>query len=285
MKRAGLIAAAAVAATLAATAAAATPFAPVARSKPDAAPASSEAPASLQGVDFQQRLGEQLPLQTRFVDENGNDVMLGDFFGSKPVVLVMAYYECPMLCTLVLNGTVKAMRPMSFTAGEEFEVVVISIDPTETPELARKKKDVYLDSYERRGNGQGWHFLTGTEESIRAVADAAGYSYRYLPQTGDYAHAAGIVVVTPQGRLARYLYGIEYSSRDLRLALVEAAEEKIGNLVDALMLFCFRYDAAIGKYSTEALAAVRLGGVATVAGLLGFILLSRAREKRTPSRS
>ncbi|HYC00926.1 MAG TPA: SCO family protein [Candidatus Limnocylindrales bacterium] len=285
MRRTFPMTAAALSVVLTASAAMATPFAPVAQGTPQAAPSASQGPTSLQGVDFQQRLGEQLPLQTPFVDENGKQVMLGDYFGSRPVILVMAYYECPMLCTLVLNGTVKALRPMSFTAGDEFDVVVISIDPTETPELARKKKDVYLESYERRGSGGGWHFLTGTEQSIRAVADAAGFSYRYLPQTGDYAHAAGIIVATPQGRLARYLYGIEYSSRDIRLALVEAAEEKIGNLVDALMLFCFRYDASIGKYSTEAMAAVRAGGVATLIALLGFIVLSRRHERRSPSRS
>jgi protein SCO1/2 len=244
---------------------------------------SNEAPGALEGVGIKQRLGEQLPLDTVFRDEDGREVRIGDYFGDKPVVLAMAYYECPMLCTLVLNGLVKALRPLGFTAGDEFEVVTISIDPEEGPELARGKKEAYLESYERRGGGDGFHFLTGEEASIRAVADSIGFSYTYLPETGEYAHGAAIYVLTPAGKISHYFFGVEFSSRDLRLALVEAADEHIGNVVDQLMLYCFRYDPTAGKYSAAALAIVRLGGVVTVLSLAGFIGLSRWRETRPPS--
>ena len=243
----------------------------------------SSKPGPLEGVGIEQHLGEQLPLDAAFKDEEGRDVRLGDYFGKKPVVLVMAYFECPMLCTLVLNGLVKSLRPLGFTAGDEFDVVAISIDPKEGPELAKGKKAAYLEDYERRGSGEGFHFLTGQEADIRAVADALGFSYRYMPETGEYAHAASIYVATPAGLVSHYFFGVEYSSRDLRLALVEAADGKIGNLVDELMLFCYRYDPQAGKYSAVALAVVRLGGVATVLSLAGFIGLSRWRETRRPS--
>ena len=245
----------------------------------------SATPGPLEGVAIEQHLGASLPLDAVFRDEQGKQVRIGDYFGpgAKPAVLAMAYFECPMLCTLVLNGMVKALRPLSFTAGNEFDVVVISIDPKETPELAAKKKAAYLESYSRKGDGSGFHFLTGEEKSIRAVADAVGFKYRYLPETGEFAHAASIYVLTPLGQLSRYFFGVEFSSRDLRLALVEAADNKIGNVVDQLMLFCYRYDPAAGKYSAEVLAVVRLAGVATVLSLAGFIGLSQWREARRPS--
>jgi protein SCO1 len=173
---------------------------------------------------------------------------------------------------------VKALRPLSFTAGQEYEVVAISINPKDTPELARAKKQAYIESYARKGDGGGFHFLTGEEPSIKAVADAIGFQYRYQPETQDYAHAAAIYVATPLGRLSRYFYGIEYSSRDLRLAFVEAAEGKIGGLVEQLMLFCYRYDPASGKYSAQALNVVRLGGAMTFLSLAGYIGISRRRE-------
>lgn len=245
----------------------------------------SVTPGPLEGVGIEQHLGRSLPLDAMFRDENGNAVRIGDYFGpgKKPVVLALAYYECPMLCTLVLNGMVKALRPISFTAGTDYDVVVISIDPTETPELARKKKDVYLDSYARKGDGSGFHFLTGEEAAIKAVAGAVGFQYRYVPESGEYAHAASLFVVTPLGQVSRYLLGVEFSSRDLRLALVEAADHKIGGVAEQLMLYCYRYDPSTGKYSMQALAAIRIGGVATVLCLAGFIGLSQWREKRRPS--
>lgn len=245
----------------------------------------SATPGPLQGVEIEQRLGAQLPLDATFRDEEGRTVRLGDYFGpgKRPAILALAYYECPMLCTLVLNGTVKAIRPMSFTAGQEFDVIAISIDPTETPELAKGKKAAYIESYERKGDGSGFHFLTGDEPSIRAVADAVGFRYRKDEESGEYAHAASIYVITPLGQLSRYFFGVEFSSRDLRLALVEAADGKIGGMVEQLMLFCYRYDPHAGKYSAQAMAVIRLGGVATVLSLGGFIALSRRREKGLPT--
>lgn len=245
----------------------------------------SATPGPLEGVGIEQHLGRSLPLDAAFLDEDGNAVHLSDFFGpgKKPAVLALAYFQCPMLCTLVLNGLVKALRPISFTAGNEYDVIAISIDPRETPELAKKKKEAYLESYARRGDGNGFHFLTGKEESIKAVADAVGFKYRFIPETGEFAHAASIYVLTPLGQLSRYFFGVEFSSRDLRLAFVEAAEGKIGGVVDQLMLFCYRYDPHAGKYSAQALNVVRLGGVATILSLAGFIGLSRWRETRRPS--
>lgn len=242
-------------------------------------------PGPLEDVGIQQHLGTNLPLDTVFRDEDGKEVRLGEYFGpdKKPAVLALAYLECPMLCTLVLNGMVKALRPLSFTAGDEYDVIVISIDPKDTPELARAKKTNYLDSYGRKGDGSGFHFLTGEETSIRTVADAIGFRYRYMPDSGEFAHAAAIYVATPVGQLSRYFFGVEFSSRDLRLALVEAADNKIGNVVDQLMLFCYRYDPAAGKYSAQALAIVRLAGIATVLSLAGYIGLSQWREARRPS--
>lgn len=247
----------------------------------------SATPGPLEGVVIEQHLGASLPLDAVFRDEEGRNVRLGDYFGpgQKPAVLVFAYYECPMLCTLVLNGMIKSLRPLSFTAGDEYQVIAISIDPSETPELARDKKKAYIESYQRRGDGSGFHFLTGDEKSIRAAADAVGFKYRYVPETGEFAHAASIYVATPLGQLSRYFFGVEFSSRDLRLALVEAAEGKIGGMVDQLMLFCYRYDPASGKYSAEALAVVRLAALMTVLSLAGFIGLSQWRERRASSRS
>jgi protein SCO1/2 len=247
----------------------------------------SATPGPLEGVVIEQHLGASLPLDAVFRDEDGKSVRLGDYFGpgQKPAVLVFAYYECPMLCTLVLNGMIKSLRPLSFTAGDEYQVIAISIDPSETPDLARDKKKAYIESYQRRGDGSGFHFLTGDEKAIRAAADAVGFKYRYVPETGEFAHAASIYVTTPLGQLSRYFFGVEFSSRDLRLALVEAAEGKIGGMVDQLMLFCYRYDPASGKYSAEALAVVRLAALMTVLSLAGFIGLSQWRERRASSRS
>lgn len=241
----------------------------------------ADALAPLQNVGITQRLGESVPMDLVFRDESGKDVRLGDLFGAKkPIVMVMTYYECPMLCTVVLNSMVKAFRPMNLNVGEDFDVITVSFNPKDTPELATTKKENYLKSYGRDGAAAGWHFLTGQEQAIRAITDAVGFAYRYLPETGEFAHAAGIMVLTPQGRISHYFYGIEYSSRDLRLALVEAADGKIGNLVDEVMLFCFRYDPTAGKYSATALSIVRLGGIVTILALAGFIGASRLREMR-----
>ncbi|HXC52120.1 MAG TPA: SCO family protein [Candidatus Limnocylindrales bacterium] len=237
-------------------------------------------PGPLQGVGIEQHLGQSLPLDATFVDDEGKQVRIGDYFGpdKKPAVLAMAYFECPMLCTLVLNGMIKALRPLTFSAASEFDVIVISINPKETPELARQKKAAYVENYGRKGSEGGFHFLTGEEAQIRAVADAVGFHYKFVPATGEYAHAASIYVLTSLGQLSRYFFGVEFSSRDLKLAFVEAADSKIGGLAEQLMLYCYRYDPATGKYSASILALVRLGGIATLLSLAGFIGLSRWRE-------
>lgn len=240
-----------------------------------------QAPVALKEVDLSQNLGEQLPLDLEFTNSKGEKLALGDLFGERPVVLAMVYYECPMLCTLVLNGLTKTMRAMTFSAGEQFDVIAVSIDPSETPELAAKKKNVYLESYGRPESADAWNFLVGDEASIAKLADAIGFGFEYIPETGDYAHAAALTVATPQGKIARYFYGIEFYPRDLRLAFIEAANGKIGNAVDKLLLYCYRYDPKSGSYSAYAMAMVRVGGLATMLLLGAFIALSRLAERRS----
>ncbi|MCC6763761.1 MAG: SCO family protein [Deltaproteobacteria bacterium] len=235
-------------------------------------------PPALSEVGIDQRLGEPLPLDASFTDDHGRAVTLGDYFGTKPVVLVMTYFECPMLCTLVLNGLGKTLKTMSFEPGSEFDVVAVSFDPRDTPATAAKKKAAYVADYGRPGTADGWHFLTGDQASIERVAKAVGFRYRWVPEEKQFAHAAAIMVATPEGKLARYYYGVEYSGRDLRLGLVEAADHKIGSAVDALLLFCYRYDPATGKYGAIALNMVRAGGVATVLALGAFMTVMFRRE-------
>ena len=237
-------------------------------------------PPQLQNVGFDQRLNEQVPLDLPFKDEQGNDVKLGQYFHGKPVIMVLAYYRCPMLCTLVLNGLAQGMLDMNFNVGREFEVVTVSFDPRETPDLAAEKKATYITRYGRPDAAAGWHFLTGKESSIRKLTQAVGFRYRYDPVTDQYAHATGIMVLTPTGKISRYFYDVRYSGRDLRLALVEASANKIGSPVDQVLLFCFHYDPTAGKYSLAIINMVRLGGVLTVIGLVGMIGLLSLREKR-----
>jgi protein SCO1/2 len=238
-------------------------------------------PPILQDIHIDQRLNEQLPLDVTFRDESGKSVPLGQYFGKKPVILSFAYYECPMLCTLVLNGLTKGLRVIPFDIGNQFEVVNISINPREGPDLAAAKKANYLRDYGRAGAEQGWHFLTGDEESIRKVAQAAGYRYVYDPNTGQYAHAAGIMIATPKGRMSRYFYGIEYAGQDLRLGLIEAADGKIGTLADQVLLYCFHYDPKTGRYGVAITAIIRLLGSATAIAIAGFLLIMFRRERRT----
>jgi protein SCO1/2 len=237
-------------------------------------------PPLLSQVGIEQRLNERLPLDLPFRDETGTEVVLRDYFGRRPVILTLVYYECPMLCTLVLNGLVRALKVLSFEPGREFEIVTVSFDPGETPALAAAKKETYLEQYGRAGAGGGWHFLTGTPESIEGLAQAVGFRYAYDAGRDEYAHAAAIMVATPQGRLARYFFGVEYSPRDLRLGLIEASQERIGTLVDTLLLYCFHYDPSTGRYSAVAMNIVRLGGALTVLALAGFIAVMRRRESR-----
>jgi protein SCO1 len=254
------------------------PNAPGLREAPG--PPASQTPPALQQVRFDQRLDATLPLDATFRDETGRQVQLGEYFGKKPVVLAFVYYECPMLCTQILNGLVRGLKVLDQTAGREFDVVAISFDARETPVMAAAKKAVYLDTYQRPGAESGWHFLTGDEANIRRVTAAAGFQFSWDEATQQFAHASGVMVVTPDGRLARYLFGIEYPPRDLKFALMESSAGRIGSVVDQVLLYCFHYEPTTGSYSLVAMNAVRLGGAVTVAVLLGFVGLSLRRERR-----
>ena len=248
----------------------------------EAVPAAGTMPTLLQDIGLDQRLNETVPLKLKFRDEQGRDVLLGDYFGKRPVILTLVYYECPMLCTQVLNGLTSALSVMNFSVGKEFDIVTVSFDPGETPELARAKKAAYLERYKRDGAGNGWHFLTGDAQSISALTRAVGFRYAYNAAVDQYAHASGIMVVTPDGRLSHYFYGIEYGPRDLRLALIDAADRKIGSPVDQLLLACFHYDPKSGRYSLAIMRLVQAAGIVTVAGIGVTILMLRRRDRRGP---
>jgi protein SCO1/2 len=240
-------------------------------------------PGPLRQVGYEQNLGKRVDPGLAFRDEAGRAVRLGDYFGERPVVLVLAYYRCPMLCDMVLEGLVTSVRTLSFTPGKEYDVVVVSINPKETAEEAAAKKRATLIRYARKGTAESdaaWHFLTGSQGSIAKLADAVGFHYVYDPSNDQYAHAAGIVVLTPDGRTSRYLLGIEYAPRDLRLALIESSQGRIGNVVDQILLYCFHYDPVIGRYSAMTFNVLRLAAVATVVGLVLLIVLLRRRERR-----
>lgn len=211
--------------------------------------------------------------------QGGQTVTLSSYFGKKPVILSLVYYTCPMLCTMAENGLLNALRDVTFNIGEQYEVVTVSIDPTETPEMAMGKKAVYVGLYGRPGAKQGWHFLVGDEPSIRALTQAVGYHYNYIPETKQFAHATGIVVLTPQGKVSRYFYGILYPPRDIRLALVEASNEKIGSPVDAVLLYCCQYDPTTGKYSIVVSRILRIAGVVTLLSM-GTLIITLTRGRR-----
>ena len=234
----------------------------------------------IKGVRFEQKLNSQIPLELTFRNESDQPVQLAEYFGQKPVIMVFAYYECPMLCTLVLNGLLDSLEGLAFDAGNQFQVVAISIDPDETPELAAEKKDIYLEFYGRPGADKGWHFLTGEQAAIEELTRAAGFYYQYDPERDEYAHPAGIMIVTPEGKIARYLYGIKFPSRDVRLGLVEAAENQIGSPVDQLLLTCYHYDPVVGKYNLAIMNIIRIAGLGTVSVLGGAVLLMLRRERR-----
>jgi protein SCO1/2 len=235
-------------------------------------------------VGFDQRLGEGVPLDLAFTDEEGRSVRLRDYFGRKPVVLSLVYYRCPMLCTISLNGLAAALEVLSFVPGQEFEVVTVSFDPEETPVLAAAKKKAYLARYRRPGAHAGWHFLTGSKASVEALTRAVGFRYVWDEATKQFAHPAGVLVLTPEGRISHYLFGVEYAPKDLRLALVDAAGGAIGNPVDQVLLYCYQYDPQTGRYSAAILNLVRLLGALTVVALGGFILVaSRKRGRRPPT--
>jgi protein SCO1/2 len=247
-----------------------------------AAPAGAEdnLPEALRGVGFDQNLGAPVPLDLDFRDESGAEVILGDYFGERPVILTLVYYECPMLCTLVLNGLVQSLRAVPFDVGKDFEIVTVSFDPTETPALARRSKETYVTSFGRPEAEAGWHFLTGSESAIEALTAAVGFRYTYDPELKQFAHASGIMILTPDGRLARYFFGVEYAPKDVRLGLVEASEGKIGNLIDQVLLFCFHYDPEEGKYGAAAMNGIRAGGVVTLAAIGLYLLRSIRRDRR-----
>jgi protein SCO1/2 len=233
-------------------------------------------------VGIDQKLNDNVPLDCVFNDENGKQVTLGEYFHqSKPVILSLVYYECPMLCTQILNGMATSLKNLEFSAGKEFTVLSISINPDEKPPLAKKKQKTYVAEYGRAGAENGWHFLTGDEPSIKKLADAVGFHYVYDPETKVYAHASGIMVATPEGKLARYFYGVEYEPRDLRFAIMEASKENIGSPVDKLLLLCYHYDPMTGKYGPVIQNVLRIGGALTilVVGGMIFLLIRRDRHK------
>jgi len=239
-------------------------------------------PGPLKAVRYDQRLGEQVPLGLPFRDDVGRAVKLGDYLGSRPAVLILAYYRCPMLCDMVMQAAESGLKPLSLDPGKDFDVIVASIDPADTPERAAMKKRDILQRYGRPGTEGGWHFLTGPQSSIHLLANAVGFQYVYDPKLQQFAHAAGLVLLTPGGKVSRYFFGIEYPPRDLRLGLVEASGNQIGSLVDQVLLYCFHYDPAIGRYSAVTLNIVRAAALATVIGLVLFIVLLRRRETAQP---
>jgi protein SCO1/2 len=231
-------------------------------------------------IGFDQRLGEALPLDAPFKDETGKDVKLGDEFGERPVVLALVYNECPMLCSLVLQGLVGSMRAIPEQPGKDFDVVALSFDPRDTVESARKKKELYVRRYDRPGTAAGFHFLTGDRASIDRVTKAVGFHYAFDPKTGQYAHPAGVLVLTKTGTVARYLFGAEFSPKDLDFSLTEASQGKVGSLATKLLLLCYHYDPIQGTYSASAMTAVRAGGALTLVALLGFMGISLRRERK-----
>jgi len=237
-------------------------------------------PPVLKKVGIDQKLNEQVPLDAVFKDEQGHEVRLGQYFKGKPVVLSLVYYTCPMLCNQILNGMLSSFRQISFNAGEQFEVVNVSFDPHDTPAIAAAKKQTYIQAYNRAGGEAAWHFLTGDETNIRRLADAVGFRYLWDEQTKQFAHASGIMIATPDGKLARYFYGVEYPPRDLRLGLVEASHNRIGTPVDTLMLYCYHYDPATGKYGAVVMNIMRVAGVLTLILIAGLLLILRRIGRR-----
>ena len=243
----------------------------------------SAIPAPLREIGFDQNIGDLVPLDAPFRDEAGAAVRLGDYFGRRPVVMVFAYYDCPMLCTLSINGLASALNILSLDAGRDFDVVIVSFNPRDTPATATAKKAAYLSRYTRAGAEAGWHFLSGDRESIDRVTRAAGFRYTWDEATKQFAHPAGVMVLTPEGRLARYLFGIEYGPRDLRFALVEASAGKLGSRIDSLLLYCYHYDPITGRYGLAVMRAIRLTGAATVLALGAFIVVMVRRDRRIPN--
>jgi protein SCO1/2 len=248
-------------------------------------PPSNVRPPYLQNVGIEQHLDGQVPSDLAFVDDAGRSVKLGDYFGKKPLILNLVYYNCTMLCGEALAGLTGAMKMVKFDVGNEFDVITVSFNPQETPAIAAAKKQDYLKRYGRTGAAAGWHFLTGPADSINALTKAVGFQYQYDPKINQYAHATAIMVLTPQGRISRYFYGVDYPPKDLRMGLVEASKGKIGNAVDQVLLYCYHYDPATGKYGAVVTNMLRLGGGLTILIVGVFLLILFRLEKLAPPRS
>ena len=240
-------------------------------------------PDALKKIGIEQKLGEMLPPDAILKDESGASVKLGDYFGKRPVIIAFVYYECPMLCNQVLNGLTGSLKGMSLEAGKDFDVVAISFDARENekPDLAKNKKASYMERYGKPGTESGWHFLTGTQEELDKVTNAAGFSYKWDERSNQFAHAGGIMVTTPEGKLSRYMYGIDYSPKDLKFGIMESSTNKIGSTTEQLLLYCYHYDPSTGKYGLAILRVMRLGGIATILamGLMGFVFWRRNKKK------
>lgn len=236
-------------------------------------PPANVRPPGLKNVGIEQRLNQQIPLGLVFRDEGGKTVTLRDYFGQKPVILNLVYYKCPMLCSEVLSGLVSSLKILKFDVGNQYNVLTVSFNPRETPDLAAASKAQYLKRYGRPGAAEGWHFLTGPEESISALTQAVGFQYQYDAQTDQYAHATAIMILTPDGRVAQYYYGVEFAPKDLRLGLIQASSGKIGNLVDEVLLYCYHYDPATGKYGAVITRILKLSGIATIVLIGGMVLI------------
>ena len=234
-------------------------------------PPANVRPPGLQNVGIEQHLDEQIPADLSFRDETGKPVHLGDYFGKKPMILNLVYYNCPMLCGEVLSGLEGALRVLKFDVGKEFDVLTVSFDPRETPDMATKKKAEFLKRYGRAGAAEGWHFLTGPQESIDALTKAAGFQYQYDPKTGQFAHATAIMILTPEGKIAQYYYGVDYAPKDLRLGLIQASENKIGTLANQVLLYCYHYDPTTGKYGAIISRILQLSALATILALGGLM--------------
>lgn len=252
------------------------------RSMPGEEPAVEPArPALLSRAGFEQKLNAQIPLDLVFRDETGKSVKLGDYFSDRPVILNLVYFNCPMLCTLVINGLVDAMRDIKFLPGQDYEVLTISFNARDDSELAAAKRNNYLKELAVPGAEKGWHFLTGDEAAIKTLTEAVGFTFAYDETTKEFAHASGIMVATPSGRLSHYLYGVVYPARDLRLALVAASSGRIGSPVDQMLLFCYHYDPVTGKFSAALMSLIRAACLAMVTGVAGFLIVMFRREAKT----
>ena len=254
--------------------------APTAGYKREPGMASSAVPTALRDIGFDQHLDQPIPLDVPFRDESGRTVRIGDYFGHRPVVLLFAYYDCPMLCTQVINGLSTALNVLSLAPGKDFEIVTVSFNPRDTPDTAQAKKSVYIEHYKQAGAAAAWHFLSGDQRSIDRLTKVAGFRYAWDAETEQYAHPTGVIVLTPDGRLARYLFGIEYSPRNLRYAIVEASAGKVGNPVDQLLLYCYHYDPMTGRYGLVVMRTIRVAAAGTLFALGGFILVMVRKDKR-----